>query len=63
LSRSAKILPVGPVQAAIRSLETWLSDDMYSADKIAETYGIEPKTPVREAIELTVSAYKNKVVD
>ncbi len=40
------------------TIEKWLSDDVYSAAKIAEKYGFEPKTSVAEAIGKQVRWYK-----
>ena len=42
------------------TIEKWLSDDVYSAKKIAESYGFEPKTSISEAIERQIEWYKNQ---
>ncbi len=43
------------------TVKKWLSDDVYSARKIADKYGFEPQTSISEAIERQVKWYrKNK---
>ena len=40
------------------TIEKWLSDDVYSAEKITEKYGFEPKTSISEAIDKQIEWYK-----
>ncbi len=42
------------------TIQKWLSDDVYSGDKIASEYGFRAETPVSEAIRRQVEAYKNR---
>lgn len=46
------------VHSVARSLETWVSDDVYAAQAIREGLGFEAKTPLPEAIHRTVAAFK-----
>ncbi|MFN6963415.1 MAG: SDR family NAD(P)-dependent oxidoreductase [Pyrinomonadaceae bacterium] len=43
-----------------RSIETWLAEDIYSADRLAAEYGIVPRVAIRAAIGREVAAYRNE---
>jgi len=42
------------------TIEKWLSDDIFSGDKIAFEYGFRAETPISEAIRRQVEVYKNR---
>ena len=52
-----KTIGAKKIERAARTFEKWLSDDVYAASKIALSYGFEPQTSVREALERQVAAY------
>jgi len=55
---NAKIFGLGKVKKLSETVEKWLSDDIYSAKKIKQVYGFQPKFSIAEAIERQVSWYK-----
>jgi nucleoside-diphosphate-sugar epimerase len=55
-----KFPAVKKVDRLLRTIEKWLSDDVYSADKIAEVYNFKTKTSIEQAIERQIDWYKNK---
>lgn len=44
------------------TVEKWLSNDVYSADKIAQAYGFKPQTTVFEGLHKQIDYYKAKKV-
>lgn len=54
---NSKLLGFGRIGKLAQTVEKWLSDDIYAADKIAEVYGFAPATPVKEAIRKQVESY------
>lgn len=57
---SGKLLPVRKLHKLSETIEKWLSDDIFSGDKIALEYGFRAKTPISEAIQRQVEVYKRK---
>jgi nucleoside-diphosphate-sugar epimerase len=53
-----KTLNIGIINKLYGTLSKWLSDDVYSGDKIREQYGFEIETPLPEAIRREVESYK-----
>lgn len=43
-----------------KTVEKWLSDDVYAARKIADAYGFVPRTSIETALERQVEAYKKE---
>lgn len=54
---NAKILGVKKIKKISETVEKWLSDDIYAAEKIKQKYNFEPQTSMAEAIERQVSWY------
>ncbi len=62
-SINKKIIGIAKINKLSETVEKWLSDDIYSAQKIKEKYDFEPPTSMSEAIEKQVKCYldgKNK---
>lgn len=51
-------LRIGKISRLSKTIEKWLSDDLFSGEKIAESYGFRPETPVLEALRKQVEAYQ-----
>ena len=47
----------GPIRSVAKSLDTWLSDDVYSSEALREHYRYTATTSVSVAVERTVAAY------
>ena len=60
LRLSAKIFPVRKLRKLSETIEKWLSDDIFSGEKIALEYGFRAQTPVSEAIQRQVETYQRK---
>ncbi|MCY7377326.1 MAG: SDR family NAD(P)-dependent oxidoreductase [Pyrinomonadaceae bacterium] len=45
------------------TIEKWLADDVYSAEKIKRRYGFTPATSVREALEKQVRRYREQAAE
>ncbi|MDQ3180668.1 MAG: NAD(P)-dependent oxidoreductase [Acidobacteriota bacterium] len=60
LQLNAKLFGSKRVYKISDMVEKWLSDDVYSAKKIKEMYGFQPKFSIHEAIERQVKFYKTK---
>ena len=58
-----KFLKIGKVSKLSETVEKWLSDDVYSGEKIALQYGFEPLTPIFEALSKQVKYYKENSRD
>ena len=58
LSGLAKVTKIRALFRAARSLETWISDDVYATDAIAEQIGFSAGVPINEAIRRTVESYR-----
>ncbi len=56
-SVNSKTLNSKKINKISDTIEKWLSDDIYSAGKIAETYGFQPSVSTREAIARQVEHY------
>lgn len=54
-----KTFGIVKVNKISETVEKWLSDDIYSAQKIKEKYNFEPPTSMAEAIERQVKCYLN----
>ena len=53
-----KTFKIGRINKLFGTVNKWLSDDVFSGDKIKQQYGFEANTPVREAIRREVESYK-----
>lgn len=58
LNGLAKATNLSSLDSAVRSLETWTSDDVYSADAIMDKVGFTATTSIPEAVRRTVAAYR-----
>lgn len=56
---NSKIFKINKVSKISETVEKWLSDDIYSADKIARTYNFKPQTSITEAVRKQVDYYKS----
>ncbi len=56
-SVNSKTLNSGRINKISDTIEKWLSDDIYSAGKIAEAHGFQPSVSTREAIGRQVERY------
>jgi len=54
---NAKLFGLKKVQKLSETVEKWLSDDIYSAKKIKQVYGFQPKFSIAEAIIRQVDRY------
>lgn len=57
-----KLPKVKKLDRLLKTIEKWLSDDVYSADKIAEVYNFRTKTSIEQAIERQIDWYKKQKV-
>ena len=55
---NSKILKIGKIAKLSETVEKWLSDDVYSGEKIARTYGFKAQTSIIEAVARQVDFYK-----
>lgn len=55
---NAKLFKVKKIEKLSETIEKWLSDDIYSAKKIAEIYGFRPQTSIFEALAKQVAHYR-----
>lgn len=55
---NSKILRIKKIDKISETIEKWLADDIYSADKIAETYNFKAPTSIFEAISKQVNYYQ-----
>lgn len=55
--QAGKIIKMKGVEGMDRTLEKWLSDDIYSNRKLKEKHSLEPQTAVCKAIEKEVEYY------
>jgi UDP-glucose 4-epimerase len=56
---NAKLFGLKKVYEISDTVEKWLSNDIYSAKKIEEVYGFQPKFSIAEATERQVNWYKS----
>jgi nucleoside-diphosphate-sugar epimerase len=56
-SINKKILGIAKINKISETVEKWLSDDIYSAQKIKKEYNFEAQTSIAEAIEKQVKFY------
>jgi len=54
-----KFLKIKKIYRLSDTVEKWLSDDVYAADKIAELYQFKPQTTISEALARQVNYYKS----
>ena len=57
---NSKILKSGFIENLSKTIEKWLSDDIYSADKIKIEYGFQPETSVEMAVNKQCQWFLNK---
>jgi nucleoside-diphosphate-sugar epimerase len=57
---NSKITRIGKIHKLSETIEKWLSDDVFSGEKIALRYKFRAKTKISEAIERQVESYKNR---
>ncbi len=57
---NAKILGIRKVDKVSDTMKKWLSDDIYSAEKIKQKYNFEPQTSMAEAIKRQVRWYLDR---
>lgn len=55
---NAKFFNFKKVNKISETIEKWLADDVYTADKIARAYNFKPTTAISEAINRQVDQYK-----
>lgn len=56
---NSKFFRIKKLSKLSETTEKWLSDDMFSGEKIAGKYGFRAETSISEAIQRQVEAYKN----
>lgn len=56
---NSKFIGLRRIKKLSDTFEKWLSDDIYSANKIKRIYGFEPEFTVEQAIERQVKQYKS----
>ncbi len=54
-----KFLKIKKIYRLSDTVEKWLSDVVYAADKIAELYQFKPQTTISEALARQVNYYKS----
>ncbi len=57
---NSKIFKIGRIQRLSNTVEKWLADDVYSAEKIKARYGFEPQTSIAEAIRRQIESFQNR---
>jgi nucleoside-diphosphate-sugar epimerase len=57
---NTKLFRIEKILGQSATIEKWLSDDIFSGDKIASEYGFRAETPISEAIRRQVEVYKNR---
>lgn len=55
---NSKTFGLKKIDKLAKTMEKWLSDDVYSADKLRRFYNFKAETPIPEAVELQVRAYR-----
>lgn len=55
---NAGSLKIGKIEKISETVEKWLSDDVYAAEKIAETYDFRPSAPISEAVKRQIDHYR-----
>lgn len=55
-----KFLGLKKIDKVSETFKKWLSDDVYSANKIAKVYNFKPETSIEQAIGKQVDWYRNK---
>lgn len=56
-----RFVGINKIEKLAATLKKWLSDDVYSAEKIKRAYGFEPRTSVPEAVKKQIAYYKNEI--
>lgn len=54
---NSKTFGIGKIKRVSETVEKWLSDETFSAEKLKNAYGFESQTSIREAIRLEVEWY------
>jgi len=54
-----KYAKIKKIEKLAGTIEKWLSEDVYAADKIAALYQFKPQTPISEAIARQINYYKS----
>jgi nucleoside-diphosphate-sugar epimerase len=57
---NSKVFRLKRVFKLSETTQKWLSEDVFSSEKIASEYGFRAETPISEAIRRQVKAYKNR---
>lgn len=60
LTRTKKNVRIVKILSLIETLEKWLSDELYSAEKIGKNLGFAPQTSIKEALRKEVEWYLGK---
>lgn len=61
LKKSKKLVFVNKIKTLMETLEKWLSDEIFSGEKIKNTLGFEPELAIKEALKREINWYlKNK---
>ncbi|MDQ3323109.1 MAG: SDR family NAD(P)-dependent oxidoreductase [Acidobacteriota bacterium] len=55
---NSKIAWIKKIENLARIIEKWLSDDVYSAEKIARAYNFKPETSTTDAVKRQIAFYK-----
>ncbi len=55
---NSKLLKLKKIKRLEKTVEKWLSDDVYTAKKIAEAYNFRAETTIRVGVERQVEHYK-----
>ena len=55
-----KTLKIKKIKKISQTVEKWLSDDVYSADKFAREYNFRPETSISEALEKQIGWYQKQ---
>jgi nucleoside-diphosphate-sugar epimerase len=58
-----KSLRLGKISKISDTVEKWLSDDVYSAEKFEREYAFRPETSIFEALEKQIAWYKKQKTD
>lgn len=57
---NAKFFGLKQIYKISKTVEKWLSDDIYSAEKIKQEYGFQPEVSIAEAINRQISWHKSE---
>lgn len=59
LKTIAKIVGTKKIENPVKTIDRWLSDDVYAAEKIARAYNFKPETSTLDAVKRQIARYKS----